>query len=82
MSILQAAQYAADVTGVAVYTARKWVATYSFSLVGVRPDDIDREFMDDLLSSEHGKSCGNPGSILHDEVRLLVREFVRENAYK
>lgn len=83
MSILQAAQYAEDVTGVAVYTARKWVATYYLPLVGVRPDDIDREFMDDLLFSERGRSCGNPGSILHDEeFRLLAQEFVRENAYK
>lgn len=42
MSILQAAQYATEVTGVSVYTARKWVATYYLSLVGVRPDDVDR----------------------------------------
>ena len=28
MNILQAAQYASDVTGISVYTARKWVATY------------------------------------------------------
>ncbi len=83
MSILQAAQYAADVTGISVYTARKWVATYYLSLVGVTPDDIDREFMDDLLSSERGRSCGNPGSIVHDEeFRLCAREFVHENAYK
>ncbi len=83
MSILQAAQYATDVSGVAIYTARKWVATYYLSLAGVRPDDIDREFMDDLLSTERGRSCGNLGSILHDEeFRLLAREFVHENVYK
>lgn len=83
MSILQAAQYASDVTGVSVYTARKWVATYYLSLVEVRPDDIDREFIDDLLSSERGRYCGNPGSIIHDEeFHLQAREYVHENAYK
>ena len=50
MSILQAAQYTSDVTGVSIYTARKWVATYYLSLVGVTPDDIDREFMICFLS--------------------------------
>lgn len=39
--------------------------------------------MDDLLSSERSRSCGNPGSILHDEeFRLCAREFVHENAYQ
>ena len=38
--------------------------------------------MDDLLSSECGRSCGNPGSIIHDEFRLQAREYVHENAYK
>ena len=52
-------------------------------LVGVGPDDIDGEFMEELLSSVHGRSCGTPGSILHDEdLRLLAREFVHKNAYK
>ena len=40
MSILQAAQCAADVSGVAVYTARKWVATYYLSLIGVNMDNV------------------------------------------
>ena len=80
MTILQAAQYASDVTS--VYTARKWVATYYLSLVGVRPDEIDKEFMDDLLSSKRGRSCRNPESIIHEEFRLHAREYVRENAYK
>ena len=41
------------------------------------------EFMDDLVFSEHGRSCGNPGSIIHnEEFRLHAREYVHENAYK
>ena len=81
MNILQAAQCAADVTGVAVYTARKWVATYYLSLVGMNTDNVDREFMNDLLSSERGRACGN-GLVHDEEFRLRAREYVRENAYK
>lgn len=77
--VLKAAQYAANVTGVSVYTARKWAATYYMSLVGVRLDDIDAEFMDDLLSFERGRCCRNSGSILHDEkFHLLAQEFVHK----
>ena len=35
-----------------------------------------------LLSSEHGRYCGNPGNIVHEEFRLRAREFVHENGYK
>ena len=55
----------------------------SYILVGVGPDDIDGEFMEELLSSVRGRSCGSPGGILHDEeFRLHAREFVHKNAYK
>ena len=67
MSILQAAQCAADVSGVTAYTARKWVATYYLSLIGVNLHNVDREFINDLLSSERGRACGNYDSLLHDE---------------
>lgn len=65
MNILQAAQFAADVTGVAVYTARKWAAIYYLSLVGVKIDDVDRDYINDLLSSEKGRGCGNPTSLIY-----------------
>ena len=58
MSILQAAQCAADVSGVTAYTARKWVATYYLSLIGVNLHNVDREFINDLLSSERGRAWG------------------------
>ena len=81
MSILQAGQYAADVTGVSVYTARKWIATYYLSLVGVWLDEINGEFMEKLLSSERGRSCRSPGSILYyEESRLHAQEFIHKNS--
>ena len=82
-NILQAAQCAADVCGVAVYTARKWVATYYLLLIGVNMDDVDQDFINDLLSSERGRACGNPNSLIHDEeFRLHARDYIHENAYK
>ena len=83
MSILQAAQCSADVCGVTAYTARKWVATYYLSLIGINLDNVDWDFLNDLLSSEKGRACGNPNSLLHDEeFRLHARNHIHENAYK
>lgn len=45
--------------------------------------DIDDETVTLLLSSERGKTCKNPGSLINDEeFRLKAREFVRCHAYK
>ena len=83
LSITQAAQCAADVTGVSAYTVRKWASLYYLSLVGTSPDDIDNTMVDDLLSSERGKHCGNTRSIIRDEgFRLSARDFVHCHAYK
>ena len=45
-------------------------------------DDVDRDFINDMLSSERGKACGNPSSLIHDEFRLHARYYIHENAYK
>ena len=82
MSILQAAQCAADVSGVAVYTARKWVATYYLSLIDANLDNVDQDFINDLVTSEKSRACENPNSLLHDEeFRVNARDYIHANAY-
>ena len=83
LGILDAIQKAADVTGFSVRSVRKWVSGFLQSIDGVQLDDIDDETVTFLLSSEPGKTCKNPGSLINDEeFRLKAREFVECHAYK
>ena len=83
LSISQAAQCAADDTGVSAYTVRKWASMYYLSLIGISPHNIDNTMVDGLLSSERGKHCRNARSIIRDEgFRLSARDFVHCHAYK
>ena len=83
LGILDAIQKAADVSGFSVWSVRKWVSGFLQSIEGVPLDDIDDETVTLLLSSERGKTCKNPGSLINDEeFRLKAREFVRSHAYK
>ena len=83
LGILDAIQKAADVTGFSVWSVRKWVSGFLQSVDGVPLDDIDDETVTLLLSSERGKTCKNPGSLINDEEFCLkAREFVWCHAYK
>ena len=83
LGILDAIQKAADVTEFSVRSVRKWVSGFLQSIDGVQLDDIDDETVTFLLSSEPGKTCKNPGSLINDEeFRLKAREFVECHAYK
>ena len=45
--------------------------------------NVDRDFINDLLSSERGRACGNYDSLLHyEEFRLHARDYIHDNAYK
>ena len=76
-NLLTAAQFAADVTGVSAYTVKKWAAAFYTSVGGMSVDDIDNEMLNTLLSSERGKACKNPWSLIHDEEFCIkAREFI------
>ena len=67
LGIMEAVQKAADVTGFSSWSVRKWTSSFLVAIVGVSLDDIDDETITLLLSSERGKHCKNPGSLINDE---------------
>ena len=84
MSILQAAQCAADVSGVTAYTARKWVATYYLSLIGVNLHNVDGADSKEAAGScsgvyrrglrglEHPPQPGLSTSVYYTSISLLL----------
>ena len=85
MGVVQAASFAGTLTGFSGQVVRQWASTlfvthaqYPGSL-----DEIDDSFKELELSSERGKACGNPTSIIHDEgFCSAVREYIHSKAYK
>ena len=83
--IIEAAKFAATVTGFSSEVVRRWAFVYFSNLVQHpgSTDDIDLEYLEAELSSERGKGCGNPTAILHDEeFQLAARTYVHSNAYR
>ena len=81
MGILQAAQKAADVTGVFVHSVRKSAAMYFECMIGTAAEEMDDTAVEILLSSDRGKGVANQLSLIHDEqFRLQAREYVRANS--
>ena len=81
MGILEAAQKAAEVTGVSVHSVCKWAAMYFECMIGTAAEEMDDTAVEILLSSDQGKGVTNPLSLIHDEqFRLQAREYVRANS--
>ena len=55
MGILEAAQKAADVTGVSVHSVRKWAAMYFECMISTAAEEMDDTAVEILLSSDRGK---------------------------
>ena len=83
--IVDAAKFAATTTGFSQEVVRRWAYAY-FTALDQYPgslNDLDLDFIQTELSSERGKSCGNPDAILHDEdFQLSARKYIRSNAYR
>ncbi len=82
--ILEACKTASDVTGFSNESIRRWASSYFMFIESFpAPCDIDRDSIEQELSSNRGTGSGNQSSIIHDEhFRQKAREFVRANAYK
>ena len=83
--VVEAAKFAAATTGFSQEVIRRWACAF-YSALDHYPgsiSDIDLDFIQTELSSERGKSCGNPDAILHDEeFQLSARKYVRSTAYR
>ena len=83
--IVDAAKFAAATTGFSQEVVQRWAYSY-FTALAQYPgslNDLDLEFIQTELSSERGKACGNPDTILHnEEFQLSARKYIRSNAYR
>ena len=77
MGILEAAQNAADETGVSVCSICKWAAMYFVCMIGTAAEERDDTAVELLLSNRR-KGVNNPDSDEH--FRLKAGEYVRANS--
>ena len=86
MGDVKAANFTGILTGFSGQLVRRWASALFITLAQYPGslEDVDNSFIQVKLSSEHGKACGNPRAIIHDEeFCLAAREYniIHSNAY-